>query len=185
MKRLWMGGIILIVLLSALGCREQKVYYFKAYGKSYGSTGKSATIVTYPDSWFKRRGYVQIGRIGVMQVQAICYSSCKKYSYNKTLYQYLVSESSKRGAHMVQMVTRATTKKIPISRNTMQCEKWGKKRVRVAHTTCKGGEVGSNTVRDCTTRYTYEYKKTCVKYKKEKGNKYVLWSRADLWRKVR
>ena len=185
-KRLLKVLMTLLVLFVA-GCTHHRVYFYKTMNnQQYEPNEKKVKVVLQKDRWFKRRGYVKFAKIGVSQDLAECYGSdCDRWTHKKNIYQYLAEKSARKGAHIVQLEQKAAIYKKKVVKGTMDCEKWGTKRVRVYDTTCRGGQPGSGTVRYCTTKTRYVNKRTCVKLKKLYGYKHILWAQGFLWRHKR
>ena len=177
--------ISLLMLTAGCGATTEGINkYYPHSKKEYSAVSNRARYTKKSDSWLQRHGYILVGEIGVFQHYKRCHEDCETYRHKRNIYQLMADLAAKKGGHLVKIASRPkkyTDKKLM---KTGNCIRWKKKKVRVEHTTYKGGEVGSGTVRERTTRYTTEYKKVCAQYEKIYRIIYYRWGAVFIWRKV-
>lgn len=166
------------------GClSDEGVYrYVKFDKRDFVPVADRAHVSFQSDRWFFRRGYRKISKIGVYQKISECYDTCKKISYNRSIYELLADEAAAKGGQYVQVTIRAKISKRKIKKKG-DCIQYKEKWKTIYYQHCRGGEVGSGTVKECETRSRRKREKKCVQWSIAHGNKYVRWAFGNIWRK--
>ena len=167
-----------IVIIFFTGCREEGVYkYFSFDNRAYATLSKPASITFYKDSYYKRRGYRKISKLGVYQKTAVCYGKCQRYSYKRNIYQLMADEAAKKGGEIVQITMKAKAHKKKVKKKTDECIRW--KNVIKEREVNYGQRSDGKAV--IVTKRSRE--KKCLEYRTVYGYEYTRWTFGHLWRK--